>query len=156
MKIIVEKITRQVKYAFDDATQVIMNVDTIVTDNLIIGDLNINNSELISVETVPENPLEYCYTDQFILIAHYQFALKKENLYEQLGLLRAEMANVVTQVQLANETQPQELTDLMPFIRQMNVIAKGEIGALTPEDIDAYVLRGPMYENVINQLKSLL
>lgn len=156
MKIIVEKSTRKVKYVFDDNVQVIMNNKTIVTDNLIVCDLNINNSELILVDTVPDNPVEYCYTTLFIPISEYEFTIKKDRLYQELSILRAEMANVVTQVQLANETEPQELTQLMPFIRQMNVIAKSEIEALTPETIDEYVLRGPMYENAVNQLKSLL
>lgn len=156
MKIIVEKLTKRVKYVFEDNDLVEMSPLQITTEGMVICDLNSDNSELISVATVPENPLDYCYNTEFISVLNYELFIKKDRLYKELSLLRAEMANLITQVQLTNETEPQELTDLMPYIRQLNVIAKSEIEALTQETIDEYFLRGPKVEYAFNILNSYL
>ena len=55
MKTIVETATGLSKYVFDDAVEVTLTANNIVTPNFIIGDLNSNNSTMHEGVTPPEN-----------------------------------------------------------------------------------------------------
>ena len=55
MKTIVETATGLSKYVFEDAVEVTLTANDIVTPNFIIGDLNSNNSTMHEGVTPPEN-----------------------------------------------------------------------------------------------------
>ena len=55
MKTIVETATGLSKYVFEDAVEVTLTANNIVTPNFIIGDLNSNNSTMHENVTPPEN-----------------------------------------------------------------------------------------------------
>ena len=55
MKTIVETATGLSKYVFEDAVEVTLTANNIVTPNFIIGDLNSNNSTMHENVTPPED-----------------------------------------------------------------------------------------------------
>ena len=62
MKTIVETTTGLSKYVFEDAAEVAMSSDNIVTPNFIIGDLNSNNSTMHEGVTPPDDWMGNKYT----------------------------------------------------------------------------------------------
>jgi hypothetical protein len=66
------------------------------------------------------------------------------------------MAGIVYQCKLNYDVEPEGLIRLIPFIRAMYGFAKSEIEALTVENVRAYVLRSPKYEQVLSMLKTFL
>ncbi|MBA4411137.1 MAG: hypothetical protein C0397_17180 [Odoribacter sp.] len=119
-------------------------------------------------EVIPEyNPktqyLGSAYFDEINDVVTYEVKTivvdlqsEKLNLYRHLEQLRTEMAGVVYQCKLNYEIEPEGLTRLMPHIRAMYGFAKSEIEALTVENVRAYVLRSPKYEQVLSMLKTFL
>jgi len=81
---------------------------------------------------------------------------EKSRLYSELDHLRTEMAGVVYQCKLNYDVEPEGLTRLIPIIREMYGFAKAEIEALTEENVRAYVLRSPKYEQLLKLLKTFL
>lgn len=73
-----------------------------------------------------------------------------------LAALRQEIAMVVMQIKLSNETDPELLTQISPMIRGLYAYAKEEISSLTVENVRDYILRGPQVEQLFLTLNSML
>jgi hypothetical protein len=80
----------------------------------------------------------------------------KNRLSMELGVLRKEIADLITQIKLYYDNEPEELTLLLSQIRGMYARAKQEIKALGPETVNRYILHGPQVEELFNRLKSML
>lgn len=80
----------------------------------------------------------------------------KSGLYVELAHLREEMANIIVQIKLNYEVEPEGLIRLMPVIRSMYGSAKQEIESLNEESAVSYILRSPKYEQLLSLLKTFL
>jgi hypothetical protein len=80
----------------------------------------------------------------------------KAGLFQELDVLRKEIADLITQVKLYYDNDPEELTLLLPQIRGMYALAKQEIEALDPLTAPRYILHGQQVEELFNRLKSML
>lgn len=156
MRIILDKATKQVKYVVPEGADVLFENDRIEFADLVICDLNATNSELIEVESVPENATTLIFSDGFQTKGAYQLTILKNDLLEDLKRLRSEFGSLILQVQLACDPEPEGLQQLIASIREMYPEAKLEIAELTEETAPAYVLRGPKVEYAFNILNSYL
>lgn len=111
---------------------------------------------------VSERPGALYYSQQLdavtyeVLPIEIDLVAEKGQLYNELSSLRTEMAGVVYQCKLNYDVEPEGLTRLIPIIREMYGFAKAEIEALTEENVRAYVLRSPKYEQLLGLLKTFL
>ncbi|HAQ18621.1 MAG TPA: hypothetical protein DCR40_05215 [Prolixibacteraceae bacterium] len=119
--------------------------------------------EIIPVHDQKTHYLGSAYFDEVNDVVTYNvelivvdLVLEKSYLYRQLEQLRTEMSGIVYQCKLNYDIEPEGLTRLMPYIRAMYGFAKSEIEALTVENVRAYVLRSPKYEQVLSMLETFL
>lgn len=81
---------------------------------------------------------------------------EKQNHFDALAQLRAELINLIMQAKMSTDPEPMEMASLEPMIRTMYMVGKEEINALTQSNVIEYVLRGPQVEELIVTLNSFL
>jgi len=87
MKILIEKISSVVKYAFEPDCVITTTENEIITPEFVITDLNSTNVEFIEDVLIPEDweGSKYCYVDgEFVLATVYLLATEKENMIKRI------------------------------------------------------------------------
>lgn len=169
MKTIVERLTSLSKFIVDDDATIIMNEDNIELPNMVIYGLN-KYSVLIFENVIPPSDWvgnKYRYDDFGWKLnpdwvspqppsPTISLEEKKIKLNEELAALRKEVAVLITECQLVNNPQPQELIDLIDLARNTYLRVKNDIDALTEENYLRYRLQTNELNMLLNGFKSFL
>ena len=81
---------------------------------------------------------------------------EKARLLGDLANARREIATLVMEAQLSNDSVPEGLQNLMNMSRQINVRVKEDIASLTEEDVMKFRIRTPEFFQLAEAIKAFL
>jgi len=81
---------------------------------------------------------------------------EKARLLGDLANARREIATLVMEAQLSNDSVPEGLQNLMNMSRQINVRVKEDIASLTEVEVMKFRIRTPEYFQLIGAIKAFL
>ena len=81
---------------------------------------------------------------------------EKKRLLNDLANARREIATLVMEAQLSNDSVPEGLQNLMNMSRQINVRVKEDIASLTEEDVMKFRIRTPEFFQLAEAIKAFL
>jgi len=150
------------KYLLEDEVEVVFNERNSIINGEIVCDITSSNALLFDNVEAPIDWAggKYVYNDgvwkPYNGTGGADLEEVKEFFRADLEALSNEILLLVMRCQLLLSPLPDELVAILPMVKVMYTTGKAEIEALTVDNYNNYILRGPQVSQLMGALKSFL